>query len=141
YDIKVELSGQRIRCYLDGKLIHDETAREPNRFFALAGHDEARAELVLKTINAANEPVTAAIGLSGLKLNGTDARLMFLKAARGSHNNSVENPTRINPTISSLPIAANKFNYEFPPYSFTVMRMAAAIPARGPVANQRASNR
>jgi alpha-L-arabinofuranosidase len=141
YDIKVELSGQRIRCYLDGKLIHDETAREPNRFFALAGQDEAHSELVLKAINAGGEPVKAAIDLSGLKLKGTEARLVVLKSEHGNDNNSLENPTRITPKISSLPVAGNKFNYEFPPYSFTVMRIPAAIPARGPVANQRASNR
>ena len=32
YDIKIELAGNRIRCYLDGELIHDATATPPESF-------------------------------------------------------------------------------------------------------------
>jgi alpha-L-arabinofuranosidase len=140
YDIKVGLSGQRIRCYLDGKLIHDEVARDPDRFFALAGQDEQRGELVVKTINAGTDPVTAAIDLSGLKLTGTEGRLIVLKADRGSDNNSMDSPTRITPVALSLHIEGNKFSHEFPPYSFTIMRMAATRTSKSP-ASERASNR
>ncbi len=39
YDVKVELAGNRIRCYLDGKLIHDETAPATEHFYAVAGRE------------------------------------------------------------------------------------------------------
>jgi alpha-L-arabinofuranosidase len=125
YDIKVELSGQRIRCYLDEKLIHEEMARSPERFFALAGRDDQSGDLVIKTINAGNEPVAGTIDISGLKLAQKQVQLTVLKADGASDNNSLENPTRITPVVSSMSIDGNKFTHEFPPYSFTVIRMAA----------------
>jgi alpha-N-arabinofuranosidase len=139
YDIKVELSGQRIRCYLDGKLIHDEVAREPDRFFTLAGDDEQRGELVVKTINAGTEPVTAAIEISGLKLPRNQAQLIVLRSDRASDNNSMDNPQRIAPVTSSVAIEGNKFTHEFPPCSFTIMRMAATGGSK-PAVSQHASN-
>src|SRR5207253_2304746 len=71
YDIKVDLSdGRRVRCYLDGKLIHDEPVTTPNRFFALGGIDESSGDLVIKAINAASEPLRAAITLNALNQLG-----------------------------------------------------------------------
>jgi len=127
YDIKVELNGRQIRCYLDGKLVHDEIAREPERFFALAGQDEAKGEVVFKTINAGIEPITATIDVAGAKLETKEAKLIVLQSEHASDNNSLEQPTRIAPIISSLLIRGNSFTHEFSPYSLTIMRMAASV--------------
>jgi len=126
----VELQGQRIRCYLDGKLIHDESARTPERFFVLAGQDEPSGQLILKAINAANEPVTAEINISGAQLSAEQARLTVLKAEHGSDNNSLDEPAKIKPVTTSIPIAGNQFTHEFPPYSLTVLRVAQANAGR-----------
>ena len=65
YDIQIELRDRRIRCYLDGKLIHDEMVTPPNRFFASAGRDEASGDLVLKAINAGSEPINTSVNIDG----------------------------------------------------------------------------
>jgi alpha-L-arabinofuranosidase len=137
YDVKVELRGQRIRCYLDGKLIHDESAQAPDRFFAEAGEDEQKGELVLKAVNAGSEPVTAAIDISGAKFKTVQARLTVLKSQRGTDNNSLDEPTKIQPATSLITIAGNQFTHEFPAWSFTVLRMAQAHAGRS--ANQQTS--
>ncbi len=66
YDIKIELAGNRIRCFLDGELIHDATSTPPEKFFVNAGRDEASGELIVKAINLAAEPLTASINLQGI---------------------------------------------------------------------------
>ena len=123
YDIKMELSGQRIRCYLDDKLIHDEAVKSPERFFALAGRDEVAGDLILKAINAGTEPVTATIDISGTKLSGKEARLTVLRSGRPSDNNSLDDPTKVAPKNSLITVSGNQFQHEFPPYSFSVLRV------------------
>jgi hypothetical protein len=44
YDIRVELKGRGIRCYLDDKLVHQESAVDAERFFALAGYDQSSGD-------------------------------------------------------------------------------------------------
>jgi alpha-L-arabinofuranosidase len=123
YDLKVELSGERIRCYLDGKLIHDETARSPERFFALAGKDEAGGDLILKVVNAASEPVTAAIEISGARTSGRKGRVIRLTSDRATDNNSLERPTKVMPAVTPFTVNGDHLEHEFPPCSFSVLRL------------------
>jgi alpha-L-arabinofuranosidase len=127
YDIKVELAGRRLRCYLDGKLIHDEIAASPNRFFALAGRDEKSGELVVKAINAGSEPISATLKIEGASRLAAEASMTVLKSERGSDNNSLENPTRVAPVASTIAIAGSTFNHDFPGYSLTVLRVGARV--------------
>ena len=125
YEIKVALEGPRIRCYLDGKLIHDETVSTPQRFFALAGRDEPSGDLIIKAINGASEPMNATLNLEGVNRVGFGAGLTVLKSNRGSDNNSLENPKMITPVSSVMSVSGNTFTHEFPPYSLSIMRLAA----------------
>jgi alpha-L-arabinofuranosidase len=125
YDIKVSLDGARIRCYLDGKLIHDETVSMPQRFFAVAGRDEPGGALVIKAINAAGEPVSGTINLAGVKHVAFGASLTVLKSNQASDNNSLENPKKIVPVSSIMPMSGNTFTHEFPAYSLSIIRLAA----------------
>jgi alpha-L-arabinofuranosidase len=127
YDIIVALEGTRIRCYLDGKLIHDETVTPPQRFFASAGLDESSGELIMKAINAGAEPMNATIKIGEEKQIPFEANLTVLKSIRASDNNSMENPKMISPVSSVMPVTSNTFTHEFPAYSLSVMR----LPTRG----------
>ncbi len=125
YDIKVALEGSRIRCYLDGKLVHDETVTPPKRFFALAGRDDSNGDLIVKAINAATEPMNATLNILGVNHVAFGAGLTVLKSNRGSDNNSLENPKMIAPVSSVMSASGNTFTHEFPPYSFSIIRLAA----------------
>ncbi len=120
YDIRIELAGSRVRCYLDGKLIHDETVPTPRRFFASAGRDGATGDLILKAINLSDEPVTTT--LTGAGKPGTPATRTVLRAGSLSDNNSLDQPERIIPATQSIILAEKQ---EFPPFSLTVLRIKA----------------
>lgn len=126
YDLRVELKEQRIRCSLDGKVIHDEPVRNPERFFASAGRDEPKGEWVLKAINAQAEPVSADINVAGVVLPAAEANLIVLKSERGSDNNSLDQPTKVVPQHEKAAVSGPTFRHEFPPYSLTVMRIPGA---------------
>jgi len=125
YDVKVELQGPRIRCYLDGKLIHDETVTTPQRFFASAGRDEANGDVVVKAINAAPEPMNATLNIEGLKQTAASANLIVLKSNRTTDNNSLENPKMIVPASTIIPVTGNTLTHEFPAYSLSIIRLKA----------------
>jgi len=125
YDIRIELAGPRVRCFLDGKLIHDVTVPTPQRFFASAGRDATTGDLILKAINFSDEPVSAT--LAGAGKPGTPALRTVLRAGSLSDNNSLAEPVRIVP-VSQDTILADK--QEFPPCSLTVLRVKSGPPSR-----------
>ncbi|MGE5294455.1 MAG: alpha-L-arabinofuranosidase C-terminal domain-containing protein, partial [Solirubrobacterales bacterium] len=123
YDVKVELAGDRIRCYLDGTLIHDATAPTTERFFATAGYDAANGDLVVKAINTAGEPVAAKLALRGLDTIKPNAKVTVLTSADLADNNSLDEPTRVAPTERQRDGAAMEFSQEFLARSLTILRI------------------
>jgi alpha-L-arabinofuranosidase len=146
YDIKVELNGRRIRCYLDGKMIHDESAEPVRNMFAVAGTDAANGDLVCKVINTGSEPCAASFDIAGANRLGSEVQLTLLTpansttgvGARGGDrgrdvdyaapstdptNNSLDNPKRIVPTTARIPITGPQITHEFAPNSLTVLRL------------------
>jgi alpha-L-arabinofuranosidase len=123
YDIKVQLSGRRIRAYLDGELVHDATAPETVRLLANAGRDDARGELVVKVINPTPEATRATLKIDGVNRIGAQAEAITLSSSSPSDNNSMESPTKVVPASGRVDNAATEFTHDFPPYSFTLLRL------------------
>jgi alpha-L-arabinofuranosidase len=123
YDIKIELAGNRIRCYLDGELIHDATAPAEEHFYATAGRDDASGDLVIKAVNTAEEPVAATLSLRGVEGVKPDATVTVLTAGSLSDNNSLDEPDRVVPAQSQIHAAGPEFTCEFPARAFTLLRL------------------
>ncbi|HTA30700.1 MAG TPA: alpha-L-arabinofuranosidase C-terminal domain-containing protein, partial [Candidatus Cybelea sp.] len=123
YDLKVQLSGRRIQCFLDGQLIHDATAPQSDRFFALAGRDDRRGEMVLKAINVSRTPVHAQINLSGPARIAKQGRLITLSSDHLTDNNSLDRPGKVAPVDGVLETAGDHISYQFPPNSLTIVRV------------------
>jgi alpha-L-arabinofuranosidase len=123
YDVKIELAGNQIRCYLDGALVQEATAPASDHFYATAGRDEATGDLVVKAINTAAEPVAAKLTLQGLDNVKAGAIVTVLTSANLADNNSLDEPQRVAPAESRINTAAGEFAYEFPARSLTVLRI------------------
>jgi alpha-L-arabinofuranosidase len=123
YDIKVELADRRISCYLDGQLVHDETALPPQQFFAVAGPDALRGELVVKAINLSAQPINAELNIAGAGKLGPTARVTVLSSGRLNDNNSLTDPIKVTPLTTTRPAEGGKFSHEFPAHSLTVLRV------------------
>ena len=50
YDVRVEVGGQNVRCYLDGKLIHDVKYPLTQPLYAVAGLNKTADEVILKVV-------------------------------------------------------------------------------------------
>jgi hypothetical protein len=122
YDIKVELSGQRIRCSLDGRLIHDAVAPQMQSLFAVAGRDHATGDVIFKAINTAAEPVSAGLTISGAGPAGGPASVTVLTAASLRENNSLDDPCKVVPVTSTMDVTGSRCSVDLKPYSLTVVR-------------------
>jgi alpha-N-arabinofuranosidase len=123
YDLKVQISGRRIQCFLDGQRIHDALVPESDRFFALAGRDDRSGEMVLKAINISRTPVSGQVNLSGATRMAGKARLITLSSQRLADNNSLDQPAKVAPVYGALETAGDHFSYQFPPNSLTIVRV------------------
>jgi len=123
YDIKVELAGNRIRCYLDGKLVHDVVAEPVSSIFAVAGTDDDRRELVLKVINNSAETSSSTVRIEGARLR-TEGTMIRLTSAEPTDNNSLDNPTNVMPSVAPLKVHGPVLQQEFPPHSLTILRIS-----------------
>ena len=123
YDIKVESLGNRIRCYLDGKLIHDAPCGSLDSMYAVASRAEKSGDVILKIVNAADAPQDVRISLAGLKGKVKSGTLAVLTSADPLDENSLENPNKVVPKESPLADAAAKFVHTFPGNSVSVIRL------------------
>jgi alpha-L-arabinofuranosidase len=123
YALRVEVRGRNIRCFLDGQLVHDETAPVSERLFALAGRGENGSDLTLKVINGGAEPVRAELNIGGGKRVAPEAEVTVLTSANASDNNSLDNPREVVPMTRKSRIEGSKFEREFPRYSFTLLKL------------------
>ncbi len=123
YDIKVELAGGRVRCYLDGKLIHDLAGQGLRSMYAVAGLSQATGEVILKVVNAAGAPAETEIELGGATSVARKARAVVLTSASPDDENSFAEPQKVAPREETIANAGPAFRHTFPAYSVTVLRL------------------
>jgi len=126
YDIKIEVKGNHIRCYLDGELIHDEIDRineNSERFFAVSGRDEKAGETVIKVVNGSGKPHKTVLRINGAKKIKPRGRVITLSSQNPTDENSAENPKLIIPVESVFDGFGSEFEYTFKPWSFTILRV------------------
>ncbi|HEY8932907.1 MAG TPA: alpha-L-arabinofuranosidase C-terminal domain-containing protein, partial [Rariglobus sp.] len=128
YDLRVQLDGDQIRCWLDGKLVHD--FRRPHltvqTVYASATRDTATGEIILKVVNTAAGPTETTINLEGVAQLSGPARAIVLTSEKPDDENSLAEPRKIAPRTEELTLTGPRFTRGFPGNSLTVLRIPAA---------------
>jgi alpha-L-arabinofuranosidase len=128
YDIRIELAGTRIRCFLDGRLIHDvERQTRLSSLYAVAGRKHDTGEIILKVVNAADKPQATRICLKGIPSPAARATLLTLSHPDRTAENSIAEPAKIVPTETTVNVSAD-FTHTFPANSINVLRVKPARP-------------
>ena len=126
YDIRVEVKGGSIKCYLDGKLMHEAESAPVKPVYASATRVDASGEVILKVVNVTEENVPTEITLNGLdRLAGT-AQALVLTSEKATDENTLENPTKVAPVAQAIPINGRSLQHDFPGNSVTVLRIQPA---------------
>lgn len=124
YDITLEVGKDKIDCYLDGRLLMSYT--EPQKLFAIAGRDQKSGELIVKIVNASDQPYKTSLKIEGAQVNGT-AKLITLAADSPTAENSLEEPRKYIPQSSTITGITTPYEMEVRPYSISVLRLKDAL--------------
>ncbi|MFO1490054.1 MAG: alpha-L-arabinofuranosidase C-terminal domain-containing protein [Kiritimatiellia bacterium] len=127
YDIRVETAGGRLKCFLDGRQIHDAAPPQMRSFFASATTDETRGEIILKVVNGAYEAQPADIRIEGARIpDGPAALAVVLTSAGAMDENSLDQPLKVAPRPFAVSVKEGVLRHDFPPNSFSIIRLNVA---------------
>jgi alpha-L-arabinofuranosidase len=124
YDLKLEVKGDEIRGYVDGKLLSTaKDARTPmNKVFATASQDKTSGEVILKLVNGSETSHRTKIVLSGMSSIATATGEVL--SGKPGDENTLDAPTRVSPRPAAIELrGSGGLNYEAPAYSVTVLRI------------------
>jgi alpha-L-arabinofuranosidase len=126
YDIRIDVRGNRVKCFLNGNLIHDIDYQQTGpikSLYACASRDDKNGDVIVKVVNANAEPLETGIDFSRFKnLTGSGTATVLTGDEPGDEN-SIEEPTKIAPKTEALNITSPGFTRSFPGNSFTVLRL------------------
>ncbi len=127
YDIRVEVEGRKVRCFLDDKLVSEGTsppAAPVGPVFATASRVEGTGEVILKVVNTSPGAQKLEIDLQGVKdvEKGATAEVL---SGQPTDVNTLAEPEKVAPRRVAVEAAGPQFVQDFPPYSVSVIRLKA----------------
>ena len=125
YDVKIEISGNSVKGYLDGKLVQEisDTRSAVKSLCTSASYDEKSGDLIVKVVNVSSGAVRSQIQLRGAEKLSGSAKLLVLTSASPLDENTLEQPTKVSPKSETVKISGTTLNYLFPGNSLTVIRI------------------
>jgi alpha-L-arabinofuranosidase len=124
YNIRLEVGNTEVKCYLDDSLLM--TYREPQKLFIIAGKDEQNGDIILKIVNAGEQPVKADIHLDGATAVHPVAQVITLTADTPESENSFAQPAAYVPHTSTITNAAEQFHWTVPAFSVNIIRLKSS---------------
>src|SRR5262249_10737781 len=102
YEIKIMVTGAKMECYLDGKLIQSAEilSRKIPSLFASAARDEKTGETILKVVNPGNEALTADLFLHTAGKVESTAQASVLEG-KPSDENLLGKPAQVSPVTKT----------------------------------------
>ena len=122
YDIRVEVKGGEVACYLDNKLIQKTQRPGRPKVYAAAGIDKKAGELILQASNPSNQPQEITINLRGWK-SEKPATGQVLTSASPDDRNSLDKPQNVAPKDIAVPVSNGAIHHTLPAWSHTVLRV------------------
>ncbi len=125
YDVKIELKGGSVSCYLDGKLVQRGDVPAPNvqSLYVSATKDDSAGELILKVVNPGERVEETEIDVAGASVASDYARATVLTSSSLADENSFADSRGVAPQESPIQISGPRFTHTFPARSMTMLRL------------------
>ncbi|MGP8235735.1 MAG: alpha-L-arabinofuranosidase C-terminal domain-containing protein [Limisphaerales bacterium] len=127
YDVKIEVEGRAIRCYLDGALVcqaTDEPAPQPAPIYANATSDPATGDVFLHVANVSAQARPVEFSLEGVTSVAGTATCQEM-SGDPSDVNTIEEPRKVAPKTTQLSGIGATFTHELPAHSVSVIKLNA----------------
>ena len=131
YDIKVEVNGDDVVCYVDGSPVLSGRERvrpagvgADGAVFATASRDAGSGEVIVKVVNALPTAQWLEVNLAGV--NGVEeAGTVEVLSGEPGEVNTLDAPEKVAPRRMTDRVPGGRFVHEFPAYSASVLRVKA----------------
>ena len=125
YDLRIEVKGKQVKCFVDDKLILDVTHpdRKPNGVHIVSGLTEKKDELIMKVVNTEIGPCETSFSLGGIAKVNTTVKEIVLTSDNGLDENTFDYPDKVSPKESSFKLDSTTFKRTLPGKSVTVFRI------------------
>lgn len=124
YDLKVEVTGNTIKCYVDGELLHELTLDSEPAIYQSAQLTEDGKELILKVVNPNGTSQQLQLNAKNMTIgSGTVQRLT---SAYGTDENTMQNPDKVKPSAPVPCSLAAGNTLDIPAYSLNIFRLAVS---------------
>jgi len=124
-DLKLTVSGKNVKCWIDGKLIHDlnyDMTSKVASLYSVAATDARTGDYIVKVVNASANPTEVEINLGAAKLTG-QGTASVLTSASGKDENTLAEPMKVSPKTEAISFSGATIKRSFPGNSFTVLRL------------------
>ena len=122
YDIRIEVRGVQIRCYIDGQLIHEAIMPTAQAVYQSVQLNEDEDKLIVKIVNPNAESRQVDVHLENMTTTG-HATVNTLTATSGTTENTMVYPERVKPTgAQDVTLEGNEtdFSLQVPPFSLNI---------------------
>lgn len=125
YEIRIELRGPRIECFLDGQRVHVAEVPVPvqDGFYASAVWDDAPGEVVLKLVNAAPFDRSVELALEGVRQVRPGSRGLIVRGETLADENDFDQPKRVAPRDWPVTVTSPCVEITVPSHSLVVLRV------------------
>ncbi len=125
YDVKIVVSQQDAKLYVDGKEMTVAKPAVSTRQCCQAGYDEQTGEMVIKVVNGTEKPYRRSFDICGATTVIPTGKVITL-SGNATDENTFAEPTKLAPQTTLFGHFGKQFDYEFAPMSFTIMRIKVA---------------
>jgi len=119
YHLRIEVSGTRAKCYMDGVLMHDISLPAYRKLYVSSNIDDEAGMLYLKLVNPGGETLPAHITLQ--HASASSGKAVVLSSGSGQDENTLENPSLVAPKETALSVSGQDFTYSVPAYSVNIL--------------------
>ena len=130
YDIEISLAGDRVSAKVDGKSVFDHVAvpaGDAPDVFMVSGYDKTNGEIIVKCVNARNEPSLLQLDLAGANVPPQQARRITL-AGDASAINDLDHPDHVTSVEDAFTVSGPEVKIELKANSLTILRCKATLP-------------
>ncbi len=120
HELRVELGPGRIRCLLNGELVHDHHIPHPGLSVSPT-LDRATGDILVKLVNPTDQRIDTRIRLDHAGKLKPEAELVELSGERDALN-TLEAPDRVRPETRTIRVAG-EFDHLVPPMAVQVLRI------------------
>lgn len=122
YDVKIVVTPMAATLYVDGQEMTVASPATVTRHFCQTGYDEQTGELIIKVVNGTDQPYRRSFCIYGVSNVMPTGKVITLNGDANDEN-TFQQPTKLAPKTTLFGKFDKQFNYEFPPMSFSIMRV------------------